>query len=120
MKAGLHVSVLETHCYPTIRKPLDHTSMSKRIYKYDLPLYPETYQQFIPQGSRVLSCGIQNDRLVVWFEVDPDKEVKLRKFEVVFTGFDRKTTFNHFVGTVTDRLGLVYHVFTEPDEQILV
>jgi len=79
----------------------------------------------MPEGTRVLSCGVDgNEDVVVWFECDPMRSKKLRRF--VFYRTDESITHDtakySFVGTVAARfhthdgnLFFAWHIFVEDE-----
>ena len=87
-----------------------------RIWKYTLNGRPSQAQSIsMPLGSEVISVANQFDRLVMWAKVDPTQPVEVRRFVVVFTGweFDLDETWK-FIGTAVFDVGaLVLHVFEE-------
>lgn len=66
-----------------------------------------------PKDSEVLSCGVQDGRLVIWAVVNPLRHKVMQDFYVYFTG-DEFTNRSGliFVGTQTLD-NLVYHIFRD-------
>lgn len=100
----------------------------KTIYKYVLDTVPNVvgapkipYQIELPQGAKVLSCGIQGGHSVcVWALVDPDVEEKVKtNFYVIGTGWPLSPELTEgwaFLNTIMVEDGVfVYHVFVEVD-----
>lgn len=79
------------------------------IWKYNLKYGTNKIE--MPRLSGIISCGIQNDEIVIWVLVDqPTPETETRVFDVVFTG-EAFEYAHYYVGTVQDSRGLVYHIF---------
>jgi len=100
--------------------------VAKSVYKYQVGLElprPGLYEVTMPRGARVLSAGLQpNDHggresIVVWALVDMEAPVEAVTFLLAFTGapLHRKANMDRMahVATLTDRAGLVWHVFAE-------
>lgn len=83
------------------------------VYKYQIG---HGLRQLALPGTAVpLSVGIQ-DGLVLWARVEPDRPVEPWTVLTVFTGEPVAVSAETlqalaFVGTVTNGIGLVYHVF---------
>ncbi len=72
----------------------------------------------LPIGAVFLSVQTQNDRISIWYLVDPEAALELKKFRFVATGSPCNIPITNFIGTVQLYNGsLVYHVFdiTNPD-----
>jgi hypothetical protein len=93
------------------------------VYKYGVP-YSTTdeFELRMPKGAKVLSVGVQErflngqpvpawEEIVMWAEVNPDAELTKRFFLAVNTGDEYADEPNRFIGTVTTRGGIVWHVF---------
>lgn len=83
-----------------------------RIFKY--PLEIETEQTIeLPYGSTILSVINQNDKIVLYAEVHPDKVGYVKKQILIFgTGHDLYIDRGQFLGTVSLFDGkLVFHVY---------
>lgn len=61
-------------------------------------------------GSRAISVGIQNDRVVVWFEVDPQAAEAYLTLWCVGTGWGVVPDGKRFIGTVQHE-GHVWHLY---------
>ena len=67
----------------------------KTIFKYEVaprvaPNNP-TVTLALPEGAKVLTAATQNDRIFLWAEVDTDKPVEKRFFQVFGTGHEMPT-----------------------------
>lgn len=86
----------------------------KTIWKFPLSLADE-FTVKMPSGAKVLSAGVQEGRIHIWAEVDPDRNQVLKRFHVVGTGHpmpDPAIGKLRFIDTVHMAGGeLVFHVF---------
>lgn len=83
----------------------------KTIWKFPLSLSDESVFK-MPSGAKVLSAGVQEERIHIWAEVDPDKIQVLKRFYVVGTGHPMPIGNLRFIDTVHMAGGeLVFHVF---------
>lgn len=86
--------------------------MSVTIHKYVMPM-PGTWASIpMPAGAKFLATGVQEERVVAWFEVDLSMPQVTRHFEVFPTGM----TFQGglYLGTETLNgwfVGHLYEVF---------
>lgn len=96
--------------------------MTAVVWKFVRPAQPGESRSFAPVGARFLSVGLQGydeQDLVLWALVDPDRDQdrRQRKVRVVFTGtHDDEIASWQFVGAVVRR-GFVMHVFVEPEPE---
>ena len=87
------------------------------IWKY-LIENPQT-TLVMPRGAHIFSTGIQGNALVVWAHVLPGAPEVPRRVRAVNTGetlADDALSGATFVGTVTHRNGIVWHVFAWAEE----
>jgi hypothetical protein len=82
------------------------------VHKFFLD-YKETVT--VPIGAKILSAGKQDDRVVVWAEVDPSPSgMEVRQLHVLGTGWHYGEQLNlRFIQTIQSPLGLVWHIFEE-------
>lgn len=83
------------------------------IYKYELPPTPGNHVVSLPDLSRVLSFGNQNNKLSIWAVVNPDNELVERSFHLHWTGQALPLSTlveDTFIGT-TQVGPLVFHLF---------
>lgn len=84
-----------------------------KIYKYTIELSGCTLD--IPCGAEFLSCQLQNNQIVAWYVVNPNKSaITPVKFTVLGTNHPvpEHLTKNNYLSTL--QLGpLVLHVFSE-------
>ena len=97
--------------------------MTEVIYKYPLRWLngcdKATEQTLlIPQGAKILSCGIQSHHsdqigtLCVWATVNTTRDMAIVPFWLFFTGEPLPSNFDGtFLGTTQDNSGLVWHIF---------
>lgn len=87
--------------------------MSKRVYKYYLPLPCSSYDIELPQGFKVLKVAVQHGSPVAWVAVDvsaPMTKVLASTYE---TG-DEISEADEYWGTyVLQESDTVWHVFSE-------
>ena len=81
------------------------------MYKYVLAPIPGTEEITAPVGAEFLSCGAQDDQLVVWARVDPDAELFKFLFHLSWTGWE--CPLSRFLGSVQTKDSLVWHIFVE-------
>lgn len=85
----------------------------KTVWKYTLKI--DDYDEFeMPVGSKILSVGEQDNKLVMWVEVNDDIRCKkeVRKFRLAGTGHIINEIYTHFIGSVLMMNGVfVVHVF---------
>lgn len=85
------------------------------VYKYAVPTRTGRVFLDLPVRSDILSAGFQGDQMVIWVAVYGDPEVTNAKaLLILWTGqtIDEEVygEWNH-ISTLTDRDGLVYHIF---------
>lgn len=86
-------------------------SMTPHIYKYPLPVDSGPFTITMPQYSRILSVGEQDNHPVMWCCVNTDNPDHERKLRIVYTG-EEYPTGHRFIGTILLSHGrLVLHVF---------
>jgi len=86
---------------------------ARRVYKYPLLLAAGPQQVEMPIVATVLHVHEQNDRPVLWAEVNTSARLTTRTFAVFATGEDVPVGWR-YVGTV--HVGwTTWHVFEEPD-----
>jgi len=72
--------------------------MSQTIWKYQLQV---TTDLKLPAGSRVLSVGNQEERVVLWAMIDPkSSKIRTRRFRIYLTGEEFNGDPGIFIGTV--------------------
>jgi hypothetical protein len=82
----------------------------RQVYKYNIPRQ-ELSTIEIPFDSTFLHIGIQDGLIMMWIEVDPEKDKHPRSFFVIGTGWEVPPNAN-YVGTVfIDEF--VWHVYTK-------
>lgn len=86
----------------------------KTIYKYDLGESVEV-TIMLPPDAKVLSVGNQNNRMVMWVQLNTLETVVDRTFYVLGTGWKMDHidfSKTQFIGTILlDGGSLAYHVF---------
>jgi len=89
-----------------------------RIYKYEL-VPNKTCHTYVemPTIRKPISVGEQDNRLIVWAEVDEhDKAFMSAYFYVIPTGFKELPNADiKFIGTVQMSSGLVFHIYWDRD-----
>lgn len=84
--------------------------MAQQIWKYDLVVGSNFIR--MPVGADILSAGIQDNRVTIWAQVDPEAERYLRSVRVFGTGWELPPAANdNFVGTVVVQDGSAWHVY---------
>lgn len=92
------------------------------IYKYELQA-TDFQEVRMPEGSKILTFGIQNGGLLLWVLVDPAAPKKPYKFLLIGTGHFIPTEkpileIYDYVGTTIGHLGqFVWHLFQEKEEK---
>lgn len=85
-----------------------------KIFKEKLEHTLDGQVQTITMSSKakVLSCGLQNNTIVVWFLTDENAEEDYSVgFRIYGTGFEIKNPDElSFIGTI-DNKGFIFHVF---------
>jgi len=76
----------------------------KTIYKYSV------HALDMPIGAKILSVQMQDGRIVLWAEVDPDVATEPCVFEVFGTGQQMTDTNRQYIGTVQDG-PMVWHIY---------
>ncbi len=92
----------------------------KTIWEYRLMAKPGPGTMPMPAGSVALSAQLQGEDLMLWMEIDYEQPEVIRRFYIVFTGFD--SDFMHgiekdFIDTVIMPNGIVLHVYIEREEK---
>jgi hypothetical protein len=97
-------------------------AMNDKIWKFvitpDAVDIPNEHHEMIvqmPWGARVLHVGVQQDKVCLWAEVNPDNRLCPRKFYSVGTGFGTvpRGDIAKFLGTVQCNGGFVWHIYEE-------
>lgn len=85
----------------------------RTVYKFEL--HPEVNQPVgMTVGAKILTVGNQDQRLVVWAEIDPDREPEERFFSVYGTGHTMPDDPGTYIGTAMFLNGnLVFHVYED-------
>jgi hypothetical protein len=85
------------------------------VWKFQIPMPDENGRSFveIPEGSELLSVGIQDDRLVLWALTDSLSAPHIHRILVANTGMSiaEFPSTARFLGTVTTSNGIVWHVW---------
>ena len=81
------------------------------VWKYDVE--PDEFELMMPRGAKVLSVGVQQNRVQMWALVDPDEPMVQHRFRLAGTGHQIKDPDElRFVGTFQMHGGaLVFHLF---------
>ena len=88
----------------------------RQVWKYS---FAGTGQHDItlPRGAFVLSFQIQANMFTIWVLVDTkEKDLTVRRFEIIGTGWDTEREYFEYFGTVQDD-GFVWHLFEVTEEQ---
>jgi hypothetical protein len=82
-----------------------------QVWKFEVE--PDEFELAMPRGARVLSVGMQRERVQMWALVDPSAPVEQRRFRMAGTGHPIKDPEElRFVGTFQVHGGaLVFHLF---------
>ena len=81
------------------------------IFKQELQLGPNTFH--VQGFQSALSVQMQNGKIMLWYQCDPSAaEGDWYSFDIYPTGA-HSTPRGHFIGTVQDDMGLVWHVFQD-------
>ena len=88
--------------------------MSRKVYKYQLPLQEELKIP-MPMGAKVLHFANQNEIPTIWVEVDTDEQDRAKTFFIVGTGHDIPTGKTVvYIGSALFAGGnLVWHLYEE-------
>ena len=82
----------------------------RRIYKYT---FDGDYMEILAHVDKFLSADIQNDKMVVWAEVEPDLEPIHFALYIVPTGAQIRDSFR-YISTVPELDGqLIWHIYYE-------
>jgi len=71
----------------------------------------------IPALGKILTVGVPLDCISIWVEVDIEAPKVERTFYVFWTGQEIPPLRLNYLGTVTTKNGLVWHVFEEENEK---
>lgn len=92
-------------------KPKTIADPARRVYKYSLQLGLGSQQVEMPHGANIVHVHAQNERPVLWAEVNTSAPVVRRTFTVVSTGQDVPVGWA-YIGTV--HIGWkVWHVYED-------
>ena len=84
----------------------------RTIWKFELKAPACSIE--MPAGAAILTVQTQNNRPVLWAEVDPSVKSIKRKFLTVPTGAEFDIEPAHYVGTFQLHGGvLIFHVYTD-------
>ena len=86
--------------------------MSKRaVWKFTIDPF-DTVDITMPEGSQILTLGVQNQEVQMWARVDPDARPVTRRIAIAGTGHTRIDMDGPYLGTVQLLGGsLVFHAF---------
>ena len=81
----------------------------KAIWKYELVI-ADNQSILMPEYAVVLAANAQDEKPVIWVEVDPGTPLKLRHIEIFGTGHPIDNSNRFYIGTVF--IGnFVWHVY---------
>lgn len=83
-----------------------------RVYKY--AARPGVFELCLSDPAKPLSVGQQDDSVVMWVLVDPDKPAIWRRFYAAMTGAELPEGIGNFIATVQRTDGIVVHLFEMP------
>ena len=83
----------------------------RTVYKYELSITDDIQTLNVPMAFQILKFGEQNERLVFWADVRPEKDSQLMKFQVVGTGHEIGDYPAGWLDTVQMSNGLVWHIY---------
>ena len=90
------------------------------VHRYELQA-DTTQNLVLPEGSQVLSVGVQDDRVMLWCRVDTQNPLNAsNRVLILATGQNCRPFLNErmeFYGTVFGR-GFVFHVFGDIPKHI--
>ena len=83
------------------------------IYKYQIEPSPTQINIEMPEGAKILSCGLDGFGVpCIWALVNPENEMVKKPVYCVGTGWNMSALDNcKFIGSMTDCGGFVWHVF---------
>jgi len=85
----------------------------KTIYKYQLD--PMEKNVTMPEGATILHVDSQRDEICIWAEVDTDKPLVTRVFEIYGTGHeipkDMGFVLKHLGSVKLHQDALIFHVY---------
>ena len=80
-----------------------------QVWKYDVD---SDAVLSVPKGAEILCAKVQNGKICVWFEVDPDEKVMEDRVIVTFgTGWNIPKVDKTYIDTVMINDALVFHVY---------
>lgn len=82
----------------------------RRIWKFG-PLIDAVNNIDIPERSEFLHVGMQDEKIFIWFLVNPESPKILRRFTVYGTGWPVENDGSIHLGTVQSKVGYVWHIF---------
>lgn len=68
----------------------------------------------VPKGAEPLCVQMQGDSPHIWFKCDPTQPGDVMAIRMVGTGHPFNDEGLKYIGTVQDRMGLVWHYFLVP------
>lgn len=80
----------------------------KTIHKYQFR--DDNLTLHLPVGAKFLHLALQHNIPCLWFLVDTEKELELRAFVKIGTGWEAKVEAENYLGTVLET-PYVWHVF---------
>jgi hypothetical protein len=87
--------------------------MKRTVWKYPLDLLDEPQSIHVPDGGQPIHVATQEGRPCIWFDVEPERPLSVRRFTVEGTGHPiRKDA--EYIGTCHAMNGqLVWHVYED-------
>ena len=70
----------------------------------------------LPEAAKILKCGVQDNKVVMWAEVNTEYQTQPREFSVFGTGWDMADRDDQYdswkyIDTVQMPSGLVWHIY---------
>lgn len=86
----------------------------RKIHKYQIYLDNTEVGLSVPTGARAISVTSQDHMCFIYYQFDVDNQhtMEMRRVIALHTGQEARIgPYDSFIGTTTDSLGLVRHVF---------
>jgi hypothetical protein len=91
--------------------------MARTIYKYELTPTGRSERMVMPGGSKILAIGNQDERFMLWVEVDTECERESHYFTIYGTGHELPDNPGRYIGTAQFANGsLVLHAYETVDQ----
>jgi hypothetical protein len=86
--------------------------MTNVIYKYPLQI-ERKFRIELPLGAKILSVQLQDDKPMLWAQINPEAMTEYRHFRVLMTGEKHVERDDQIYLATLQHNGIVVHIFED-------